>query len=116
MDDQERVTPQVVQQSVEARARSRHLSRRAGAAKATAYESVVSGLELLVAAEQLQEDAAELVAHAVFDIGRLTGTHGLTMCGLMAGDEAVLVPDMFWREVDDDRRCKACSTSAPART
>src|SRR4051794_10701146 len=116
MDEQERVTPQVVQQSLEARAHSQQLAERAATARATARASVVSGLELLVAAEQLQEDTAGLLAHAVFDIGRLTGTHGLTLCGLTAGEEAVLGPDLFWREGGDDRRCKDCANSAPART
>jgi hypothetical protein len=115
MDEHGRLTPQVVQQSLEVRARSQRLARRAAAATTAAREKVVSGLELLVAAEQLREEAAGLVAHAVFDIGKLTGTHGLTLCGLANGEEAVLVPDLFWREVDAENRCKECVTSGTAR-
>lgn len=111
MDAQDAGT-QVVQQSVATRARAQELAGRAVAAKARAAAVVLTGLELLVAAEQLRDEATGIMAHAVFDIGALTGTHGLTLCGLLAGDEAVLVPDMFWREVNEVHRCKDCITTS----
>lgn len=79
-----------------------------------ARRTVRTSHELLVAAEALHRTSRQLVAHAVYDIGELSPTHGLTLCGLLAGDEAVVVPEMRWPDVAATHRCPACASEAPA--
>lgn len=95
------------------RAERRQLRARLEAATAAARAAVGASAELLVAAGRSSGSTRELVAHSVFDIGSLTGTHGLTACGLHAGDEVVLVPEVRWCDISDSRRCPDCLGDPP---
>lgn len=115
--------PSLLARSQNATAEARALQARAEAARVAArvairgaYETVQTSREivrttygLLVAAEVRGD---RVVAHAVFDIGALSRSHGLTLCGLLAGDEALIVPDLWWREAVDGYRCDDCTAAS----
>lgn len=88
--------------------------RSARAATAQARKAVETSYGLLVAAESLHQSSTRQVAHAIFDVGELTATHGLTLCGLCAGEEAALLPELCWTDVTDMFRCPACVAAKEA--
>lgn len=91
------------------------LAQRVQAAGAMSRQAVRTSYGLLVAAEAIQRTSRGLVAHAVYDIGELSPTHGLTLCGLLAGEEASVVPEMRWPDVDDRDRCVTCAAQERTR-
>ena len=62
-------------------------------------------LALIVAVEAVQD--VPLCAHAVPDLGALTGRYGAALCGVPA-DLLTLAPDMAWLEVALLLRCRHC--------
>lgn len=53
------------------------------------------------------------LAHAVGDVGDLTATHGMALCGLPV-EALVVVPDLQWRQVDGLSRCGLCEEAMSA--
>jgi hypothetical protein len=85
------------------------LHARLEAARREARAALTRSLDLHVAAHTTLAASAELLAHALPDIGPLTATHGVTMCDLLAGAEVVLVPGLEWHDVSPEDRCAECS-------
>jgi hypothetical protein len=52
---------------------------------------------------------AERLAHAVPDIGSLTASSGVALCGYLA-EALTLVPKMGWADVALSDRCQHCAT------
>jgi bacterioferritin-associated ferredoxin len=69
-------------------------------------------LPLLAAAGLDARGAVTGVAHAMFDIGDLTAQCGVTLCGLVAEHEAVLLPELTWQGVPPTARCGVCERAA----
>ena len=53
--------------------------------------------------------AAGSVVHALPDIGRLTGSCGLSLCGRLSGEEIGLLAGQEWSGVPAAERCPACA-------
>jgi hypothetical protein len=62
----------------------------------------------LWAAGDVLPTAGSLV-HALPDIGRLTGSCGLSLCGRLSGEEIRLLAGQEWSGVPAAERCPACA-------